>query len=95
VWYTLCMIRSTQSPSASHVSRVLAEAGERPLPSGTSRMREGIRVTNSIGYVRVVVDHDSHRESAQRAEVLRDILVGAGFCVDFATDAVLRVTRES
>ena len=39
--------------TASSVSAALRRGGLRPLPSGTSRMREGLRVSRSWQSVRV------------------------------------------
>lgn len=83
-------------PAAQSVSRVLADAGERPLPSGTSRMREGIRVTKNSGTgVAVIVDHDSERESAERADRLATILTDAGFTLERPYPNHLRVTGKA
>lgn len=62
--------------NAAAVSRTLARAGLRPLPSGTSRMREGIRVSRGIADVvaRVIVDFDDEAAAARRSVEVEEIL---------------------
>jgi hypothetical protein len=69
---------------ASAVSRALKEAGIRPLPSGTPRTREGLRVRRTIHplYVAyVVADYDLDREALDVAIAARQALIGAGYRV--------------
>lgn len=87
------MTRSTQAAAAA-VSRILASAGERPLPSGTTRRREGIRVSASVsGISRVFVDHDNEREAARRSEALEEILKQAGYVIQRTSSAAFYAQR--
>lgn len=82
------------SATANIVSRTLAAAGERPLPSGTSRMREGIRVSSyGGGRVAVAVDQDNDREATARADDLVSILEDAGYTVERQRPTYLVVSR--
>ena len=67
--------------TASTVSRKLARAGLRPLPSGTPRSREGIRVSDSTYWVRVAIDIDSTRLAAEISAAVRSALLDAGYRV--------------
>lgn len=61
--------------NAATISRILREGGLRPLPSGTSRMREGIRVSKSFGgEVRISFDFDSNRCARELRAVAEEIL---------------------
>jgi hypothetical protein len=68
---------------SASVSRTLAQAGLRPLPPGTSRDREGIRVRAShASTVRVAVDLDGDRERDLLAMDVAAALRSAGFQVE-------------
>lgn len=87
-------IRSNRSRAAA-VSRFLAKAGHRPLPSGTSRSREGVRVspTGVDGDVFVVVDWDTPAAAARRALELTELLNAAGFSATVSGNRI-RVFRS-
>lgn len=72
--------------TASHVSRLLRRGGLNPLGSGTSRMREGVRVTQSLGQVTVGVSIDSPRQEARVIQDVKDILTEAGLHFDVFGD---------
>jgi hypothetical protein len=72
--------------AANVVSRHLAKVGLRPLPSGTSRMREGLRVSKSWQKVRVTADLNSSREAADLAIAAREALIAAGFVIETLPD---------
>lgn len=65
---------------AAAVSRRLHLAGHRPLPSGTPKGREGIRVRRGFAGVHVLVDLDGDEDRAiLLAHELRTILIGQGY----------------
>lgn len=78
---------------ANVVSRVLREAGFRPLPSGTSRMREGLRVSQSGTEVRVTADLDSWRAAARLADDAADALIGR-YDLDWASKQAFYVSAR-
>lgn len=78
---------------ASTVSRQLRQQGFRPLPSGTKRSREGLRVRQGYGgTVYVVADLDSERQAMQAKHEVALVLFELGY-VTYSTDGsrVLRV----
>lgn len=85
--------------AAAAVSRTLARSGHRPLPSGTSRMREGIRVCRAAPGMRysaiVSVDFDQDAAAERRADDLETILRDAGFRVERTGSAQLTVGRAA
>jgi hypothetical protein len=79
--------RATGAKAAS-VSRTLAQAGVRPLPSGTSRMREGVRVRRSTGdRVLVSVDLDSANDRMLLEDEIVAVLRAEGFSVEILSDS--------
>lgn len=82
----------SQASSAS-VSRQLRVAGFRPLPSGTPRTREGIRVSGKKGRVIVAASFDSESTGARRAADLAAVLNELGYDVRHITPTLLSVTR--
>lgn len=78
--------------SAAAVSRFLATKGIRPLPSGTSRMREGVRVSGSLGTVSVSVDLDSDRDAKFLTDEIVAELVAAGVAHVRVDDSHVRVS---
>jgi hypothetical protein len=94
-WRGPSVAQASASPqggiSASSVSRDLAALGVRPLPSGTSRMREGVRVTGSLGTVRVSVDLDSENMARRRADDIEEALRGKGYTVERASEQAVVV----
>lgn len=76
--------------SPSTVSRKLRQAGMRPLPSGTPRDREGVRVSGSsrrtglpsLDAVSVVVSIDGPAHRARIAVDVVEVLTGAGYIVE-------------
>lgn len=83
---------------AAAVSRKLRAAGIRPLPSGTSRMREGVRVTTDAldNTANVSVDIDLPRKAARIANQIEEVLVAAGYTVSRNPhdELLMTVTRE-
>lgn len=81
--------------NAASVSRALARAGHRALPSGTPRGREGIRVMrNGTGQVLVAVHYDNELAAARRAAELATDLRAAGYTVHMGSLAnIMYVTR--
>lgn len=75
--------RSAQARAAS-VSRTLRTGGLNPLGSGTSRMREGIRVKASLSYTLVSVDVDSSRQAERLIQDCIAILTNSGYRADRA-----------
>lgn len=65
--------------SASAVSAALRRAGFSPLGSGTSRMREGIRVSSSLHAVTVTVDLDHSGKADRMAADVEEALTAAGY----------------
>lgn len=74
------------SISAASVSAALRRGGLRPLPSGTSRMREGLRVSRSWQSVRVTADLNSNRDAIEMAKWAAEILTAAGYVLDAEQD---------
>lgn len=74
----------TANSFAAAVSRTLREAGMRPLPSGTPRSREGIRVsrTSLPATAYVSVDVDLPRKAARMAADVAEVLTEAGYAVE-------------
>ena len=77
--------------TASAVSRTLRRGGLNPLGSGTSRNREGLRVsdslrTGSLRRVRVTADLDSEYAAGQMIEAAADILAAADYGVELNDD---------
>ena len=64
------------------VSRALRRAGFRPLPSGTPRTREGLRVSRAATHVVVLVDLDSASAAARATDDVFDTLAAKGYVVD-------------
>lgn len=74
-------VRSSAARAAA-VSRTLRTAGMRPLPSGTARTREGMRVTSSVlGQVNVSVDIDAPGRRRRIAQDAMEVLAAAGYAV--------------
>lgn len=72
--------------NAAAVSRAIRSAGFRPLPSGTPRHREGVRVEKSVlGSVNVTVDTGSSSRNDRLRYQIADALVLAGYEVDSRT----------
>lgn len=100
-WKTVCNScgdflpeRSRRGSIAPGVSRALAKAGMRPLGSGSSRMREGVRVSRGLqGGAYVHVDFDSAGAAARRTDELAPILETAGYKVERVSDSILSVTK--
>lgn len=69
---------------AAAVSRLLRTEVTRPLPSGTPRTREGVRVTGSVlGRVSVSFDYDDDHPSYHRVvDAARDALTAAGYTIE-------------
>lgn len=69
--------------TAASISGRLKRAGFHPLPSGTSRNREGIRVSRAAlpGAVRVTVDLDSDSAAETLAAELEQTLTDSGLLV--------------
>jgi hypothetical protein len=84
--------------SAAAVSRALSRAGLRPLPSGTSRTREGIRVTRAApGAAWVNVDMFDHpRDALYLAAEAAKALRAAGFTAELNKHdrTLIHVTRQ-
>ena len=75
--------------AAASVSRTLASNGLRPLPSGTSRNREGIRVTRTTAErIRVGIDLDSPRARAVVEDEVVNVLRAEGFSVEVQVAAL-------
>jgi hypothetical protein len=85
--------RRRSGSRAASVSRSLASEGLRPLPSGTSRNREGIRVRSGCDSVTVVVDLDSDVERDLLALDVAAALRSHGFSVLETTPGTFRVTH--
>ena len=79
-------------PSASSISRVLAQAGYRALGSGTPRSREGTRVSGGRDHVSVWVDFDNEAAAARRSEELEQVLAEKGYATRRAAPAGFWVT---
>lgn len=80
--------------TASSVSRQLRLAGFRPLPSETTRMREGIRVRgNRSGSVYVVADFDNDRHVDEAIESLIETLDELGYAVKRTSKHIVRVSE--
>ncbi len=71
---------------AAAVSRTLHAAGIRPLPSGTPRTREGLRVkASNFGRTQVQFDYDQqHYTTADLVTAVLDALLSAGYTVEQA-----------
>ena len=81
--------------SAAAVSAALRRGGLRPLGSGTSRMREGIRVSKfSVGAVRVGFDFDSDRLADRLCSDAFEILTTSGYQVDRPADYAALIVRR-
>lgn len=78
---------------ASTVSRFLAANDLRPLPSGTSHAREGIRVKRSLRAVYVVADYDSTGEAKFMADELFKVLE-ARYDVQLTSDGTAMYVTE-
>lgn len=82
---------------AAAVSRTLRAAGMRPLPSGTARGREGIRVSRGTHGTSVAVILDAPSERARLTADVVKALTDAGYEVTRGSDGVLanylRVTK--
>lgn len=69
--------------NAATISRKLAEGGHRPLGSGASRMRQGLRVRRSLSAIAFVsADYDGEGEAA-RAIVERERKAALGYDFGF------------
>lgn len=83
------------SISASHVSRVLANAGLRPV--APTSPRQGIRVKRG-NFDSVIVSVEIHglpNEERKRIDEVREVLVAAGFVTKRMTTSMLRVTKPT
>lgn len=74
---------------AAVVSSTLRRAGIRPLPSGTPRGREGVRVSRGVGgatiaHVSVLID--STRERKSLTDDVAAALTAAGYNVERGND---------
>lgn len=69
-------------PNASAVSRALRRRGFRPLPSGTSRNREGIRVSQAHGHVTVTADIDRLGNATELVDEMMQALAACGYRVE-------------
>lgn len=70
------------TPNAAAVSRALKRQGFSPLPSGTVRRREGIRVSQSPRHVAVTVDLDNASRATELADDLFQALVASKYHVE-------------
>lgn len=70
------------APNAAAVSRALRRQGFRPLPSGTSRNREGIRVSQSPGHVAVTADIDRTGNATELVDEMFQALASSGYHVE-------------
>lgn len=70
--------------SAPAISRRLKLEG---ITVVATRNREGVRVTRSLGCVRVSIDFDSGRERRVHALYVGEILAAAGYTVERHEDA--------
>lgn len=79
--------------TAASISGRLKRAGFHPLPSGTSRNREGIRVSRAAlpGAVTVRVDLDSDSAAEKLAAELEQSLTASGLFLVLRTDARMTV----
>lgn len=78
------MILSTMTERrsfASAVSRRIREDVMRPLPSGTPRGREGVRVSGHLQGASVAVDIDLPGKAARIADAITEALTAAGYTV--------------
>lgn len=76
---------NTAKTSPAAVSRALRAAGFAPLPSGTPRHREGVRVevgAKLLGTVRITVDTGLEGRDTRLAYAMSEALVIAGYEVD-------------
>jgi hypothetical protein len=81
---------------AAGVSRALRAQGIRPLPSGTPRGREGVRVgkggLDGTALVSVVI-WDSPGHEARLAAAVDEALAATGYTVHRVDDTMWRVSR--
>lgn len=76
----------SDSSRAAAVSRALRAGGLLPLPSGTARDREGIRVSASVvGTTSVMVSIDAPGARARLSNEVEEILDAAGYSWDIAS----------
>lgn len=76
-------MNKSERARAAAVSRALRAGGLRPLPSGTPRSREGVRVSPSVfETVSVVVSIDAPRQCARVAADVEEVLADAGYTVE-------------
>lgn len=68
--------------SAAAISGRLRKAGFNPLGGGSSRDREGLRVSGSTTSVRVCADLDSPNAARRMAADAADALRGLGYTVE-------------
>lgn len=83
---------------AAGVSRALIAAGLRPLPSGTSRTREGVRVSAALpGTALVAVDIDAPTKAERTARDIAGVLSEAGYtiAVNPHDSLLMTVSREA
>lgn len=72
--------------TASTVSSRLRKAGFNPLGSGSSRNREGVRVSQSMHRVYVVADLDNPSAAQRMAADVAEALTGYGYAVAVTGD---------
>jgi hypothetical protein len=80
------MTTRSAAARAAAVSRLLRKAGLNPLSSGTPFHREGVRVTGSDYYTRIVVDIDSAGRAGRMADAIAEALTAAGRTFDRVDD---------
>lgn len=93
----------SDSSRAAAVSRALRAGGLMPLPSGTARGREGIRVTAGVlSTTSVIVSIDAPGARARLADSVSEVLVAAGYAVEetgreegFYGHVMYRVARQA
>lgn len=81
--------------TASSVSARLRRAGLNPLGSGTSRQREGLRVSQNTWGVRVVADLDSEREAQLMSELAEAALAAHRYVIRRTGSAGFYVTAAA
>lgn len=85
------MSTTSTTLQASAVSRKLRAGGLRPLPSGTPRSREGVRVSQTPGHVSVLADVNAPSLAVVLADTAFAILAAANYRVERISDTLLWV----
>lgn len=84
---------STTKTYPATVSAFLRRAGLNPLPSGTPRTREGIRVSRALNGCTVIVDLDAPTAQHRLADEVEEVLTSHGYSFNRNADIFTGVAR--